>query len=186
MIGTTISHYKILEKLGEGGMGVVYKAEDTKLKRQVALKFLPGELTRSDEWRQRFLREAQAAAALAHPNICTIHEIDEEEGQTFIAMECIDGGNLNETIRSGPMDVAVPSIRSMRDVPVPASSLYIVLAIPGVISSASAPPSTAAFAIFPTSDSSFIGLMHIPWSAVISSIRPLFLLKIFPILNSLP
>jgi len=105
MIGKTISHYKILDKLGEGGMGVVYKAEDTKLKRQVALKFLPSELTQSDEWKERFLREAQAAAALSHPNICTIHEIDETEGQAFIAMEYVEGHSLTEKIQSGPLDV---------------------------------------------------------------------------------
>jgi serine/threonine protein kinase/pimeloyl-ACP methyl ester carboxylesterase/Tfp pilus assembly protein PilF len=104
LVGTTIARYKILEKLGEGGMGVVYKAEDTKLKRQVALKFLPSELTQSNEWKQRFLREAQASAALSHPNICTIHEIDEEAGQAFIAMECIDGKSLTEKIQAGPLD----------------------------------------------------------------------------------
>jgi TolB-like protein/Tfp pilus assembly protein PilF/tRNA A-37 threonylcarbamoyl transferase component Bud32 len=105
MIGKTISHYKILEKLGEGGMGVVYKAEDTKLKRKVALKFLPTELTRSDELQERFLREAQAAAALTHPNICIVHEIDETEGQTFIAMEYIDGKSLDEIIESGRSNI---------------------------------------------------------------------------------
>ena len=103
MIGKTISHYKILDKLGEGGMGVVYKAEDTKLERMVALKFLPPELTRSAEWKERFIREAKAAAALDHPNICTIHETDEVEGQMFIAMAYIEGKSLHERIGSLPL-----------------------------------------------------------------------------------
>jgi serine/threonine protein kinase/Tfp pilus assembly protein PilF len=105
MIGTTISHYKILEKLGEGGMGVVYKAEDTKLKRTVALKFFTPQMLGTDEDKTRFLLEAQAAAALDHPNICTVHEIDEADGQTFIAMAYVDGQSLEEKVESGVLDM---------------------------------------------------------------------------------
>ena len=103
MVGKVISHYKILEKLGEGGMGVVYKAEDTKLKRTVALKFLPSEFTRDAAARERFVHEAQAAAALDHPDICTIYEIDEAEGQAFISMAYIEGESLKERIGRGPL-----------------------------------------------------------------------------------
>ena len=103
MIGQTISHYKIIEKLGEGGMGVVYKAEDTKLKRTVTLKFIRTQAMEAAEEKTRFVREAQAAAALDHPNICTIYEIDEIEGKTFIAMAYIKGQSLNDKVKAAPL-----------------------------------------------------------------------------------
>jgi len=106
MIGKTISHYKILEKIGGGGMGVVYKAEDTKLKRQVALKFLPHEFTDDPVAKKRFIQEAQSASSLDHSNICTIHEIDEtEDGQLFIAMACYEGETLKQKIQKGPIEI---------------------------------------------------------------------------------
>ena len=101
LVGKTISHYRITEQVGQGGMGIVYKAEDTKLKRTVALKFLSSNLVGDGEEKKRFLREAQAAAALNHPNIATIHEIDEADGQTFIAMEFIEGKSLEEIVGDG-------------------------------------------------------------------------------------
>ncbi|MFH1688791.1 MAG: protein kinase [Candidatus Eisenbacteria bacterium] len=104
MVGKTISHYTILEKIGEGGMGVVYKAADTKLGRTVALKFLSRDLTGDNLQRERFLREAQVVSALEHQNICTIHEIDEtDDGQVFICMTCYEGDTLKDIIRRGPV-----------------------------------------------------------------------------------
>ena len=120
MIGQTISHYKITAKLGEGGMGVVYKAEDTKLDRPVALKFLAPHLLRDDEARKRFEREAKAAARLDHPNICTVYEIDEAEGQTFLSMAYLEGETVREKIKTRPLkledvfDIAIQTAQGLQ------------------------------------------------------------------------
>ena len=115
MVGQVISHYRVLEQIGSGGMGVVYRAHDTRLDRDVALKFLPPELLRNPLALERFQREARAASSLNHPNICTIYEIDDADGQPLLAMELLEGQTLRERLADRPHQPRRPPFRRRPD-----------------------------------------------------------------------
>ncbi len=141
MIGDTVGHYRIASQLGSGGMGVVYEAEDSRLGRRVALEFLPESMEKNDAALQRFQREARAASALNHPGICTIHSIEQHEGNHFIVMELLEGETLADVIRRGPLEIGalVKAAAEIIDALESAHAKGIVIAISNPRTSSSPP-----------------------------------------------